>query len=141
MREQRNDPKRLKDILQAIDTIFEYVGGRGMEEFLADRRSYHAGMNSSNNLIATGNDTYYDAEIASIGKVNGLSNIKDIPETGWTNQTTTIPGCGYVHRTKYRYRDGYAYTRIYVVDYMTSTSGGIMGITIKYQENWEPDAK
>ena len=32
MREQRNDPKRLKDILQAIDTIFEYVGDRGMEE-------------------------------------------------------------------------------------------------------------
>ena len=25
MREQRNDPKRLKDILQAIDTIFEYL--------------------------------------------------------------------------------------------------------------------
>ena len=42
MREQRNDPKRLKDILQAIDTIFEYIGGRGMEEFLADKKSYHA---------------------------------------------------------------------------------------------------
>ena len=42
MREQRNDPKRLKDILQAIDTIFEYVGDRGMEEFLADKKSYHA---------------------------------------------------------------------------------------------------
>lgn len=42
MREQRNDPKRLNDILQAIDTIFEYVGGLGMEEFLADKRSYHA---------------------------------------------------------------------------------------------------
>jgi uncharacterized protein with HEPN domain len=42
MREQRNDPKRLKDILQAIDTIFEYVGGRGMEAFLADKKSYHA---------------------------------------------------------------------------------------------------
>ena len=42
MREQRNDPKRLKDILQAIDTIFEYVGNRGMKEFLSDKRSYHA---------------------------------------------------------------------------------------------------
>jgi len=28
MREQRNDPKRLRDILQAIDTIFKYVGNR-----------------------------------------------------------------------------------------------------------------
>ena len=42
MREQRNDPKRLQDILKAIDTIFQYVEGRGMEEFLADKRSYHA---------------------------------------------------------------------------------------------------
>ena len=42
MREQRNDPKRLKDILQAIDTIFEYVGDREMEEFVADKKSYHA---------------------------------------------------------------------------------------------------
>ena len=42
MREQRNDPKRLKDILQAIDTIFEYVGDRSMEVFLADKKSYHA---------------------------------------------------------------------------------------------------
>jgi uncharacterized protein with HEPN domain len=42
MRERRNDPKRLQDILMAIDTIFQYVEGRGMEEFLADKRSYHA---------------------------------------------------------------------------------------------------
>ena len=34
MREQRNDPKRLKDILQAIDTIIQYVDGRDMETFL-----------------------------------------------------------------------------------------------------------
>ena len=42
MREQRNDPKRLQDIFQAIDTIFQYVDGRGMQEFLADKKSYHA---------------------------------------------------------------------------------------------------
>ena len=42
MREQRNDPKRLQDILQAIDTIFKYVDGRDMDEFLADKKSYHA---------------------------------------------------------------------------------------------------
>ena len=42
MREQRNDPKRLKDILQAIDTIFQYVEDRDMKEFLADKKSYHA---------------------------------------------------------------------------------------------------
>ena len=42
MREQRNDPKRLQDIVQAIDTIFRYVDGRDMQEFLADKKSYHA---------------------------------------------------------------------------------------------------
>lgn len=42
MREQRNDPKRLNDILHAIDTIFQYVDGRDMHEFLADKKSYHA---------------------------------------------------------------------------------------------------
>lgn len=42
MREQRNDPKRLNDILQAIDTIFQYVDGRDMKDFVADKKSYHA---------------------------------------------------------------------------------------------------
>lgn len=42
MREQRNDPKRLQDILQAIDTIFNYVDGRDMKDFLSDKKSYHA---------------------------------------------------------------------------------------------------
>lgn len=42
MRERHNDPKRLRDILQAIDTIFQYVDGRNMSDFLADKKSYHA---------------------------------------------------------------------------------------------------
>ena len=42
MREQRNDPKRLRDLLQAIDTIFQYVEGRDMRDFVADKKSYHA---------------------------------------------------------------------------------------------------
>ena len=42
MREHRNDPKRLKDMVQAIDTIFEYVANRNMEEFVSDKRTYHA---------------------------------------------------------------------------------------------------
>ena len=42
MREHRNDPKRLKDMVQAIDTISEYVTNRNMEEFVADKKTYHA---------------------------------------------------------------------------------------------------
>ena len=42
MREPRNDSKRLRDILHAIDTIFQYVDGRDFEAFVADKKSYHA---------------------------------------------------------------------------------------------------
>lgn len=42
MREHRNDPKRLKDMVQAIDTIFEYVANCNMEKFVADKKTYHA---------------------------------------------------------------------------------------------------
>ena len=41
MREQRNDPKRLNDILQAIDTIFQYVEGLDKETFLAEHKRFH----------------------------------------------------------------------------------------------------
>ncbi len=42
MREQRNDPKRLRDILQAIDTIFEYIENHDMQTFVSDKKTYHA---------------------------------------------------------------------------------------------------
>ena len=42
MREQRNDPKRLNDILQAIDLIFQYVEGLDMAAFVSDKKTYHA---------------------------------------------------------------------------------------------------
>ena len=42
MREQRNDSKRLNDMIQAIDTIFQYVGNLDLAAFVADKRTYHA---------------------------------------------------------------------------------------------------
>lgn len=42
MREPRNDPKRLEDILKAIDAIFLYMGGRDKNAFLTDTMAYHA---------------------------------------------------------------------------------------------------
>lgn len=111
----------------------------------------YLGMNSSNNLQVANrrsNVDFYSIDIVSVGKVNGLSSIKIIPETGWSKQAAAIPGYGYVCRTKHYVSNGpyssegqYEYARIYAVDYMTSTSGGIMGITIKYQEKWNPDTE
>jgi uncharacterized protein with HEPN domain len=42
MREPHKDPKRLADILEAIDNIFQYVGNDDMEAFVADHMRYHA---------------------------------------------------------------------------------------------------
>lgn len=42
MREASKDPKRLSDILEAIDNVFQYVGKDDMDAFVADRMRYHA---------------------------------------------------------------------------------------------------
>lgn len=42
MREPLKDPKRLQDILEAIDTRFQYVGDDDMSLFVADKMRYHA---------------------------------------------------------------------------------------------------
>ena len=98
--------------------------------------SHNLGMNELNNLeVHNWNGDYV---IVSLGKVKGLSNIKKVPESGWTKQVAAVPGFGYIFRMG---TEQYQYARIYAVDYMTSTTGGIMGITIKYQENWKPDDK
>ncbi len=85
-------------------------------------------MNSSNNLETS------SCEIASVGSVKGLSSITKVPETGWSHETAAIPGYGYVIKWQSEY------ARLYVVDYMESTTGGIMGCTIKYQI-WTPTIK
>lgn len=67
---------------------------------------------------------------SSVGAVNGLGNVSYIPSNGWTNKIKVTPGEGYVAYDSYRDK----YYRIYVVDYITSTLGGIIGADIKYQE-------
>lgn len=100
-------------------------------------------LNSSNNLEVS------SCEIVSVGSVNGLSSINKVPENGWSRQVAAIPGYGYIIRCikSSSYDESsktwiytYGYTRLYVVDWMTSTTGGIMGCTVKYQE-WTPANK
>ncbi len=72
--------------------------------------------------------------IVSVGKIKGLGNILHIPEKGWSDEIAVVPGCGYI------YKDGVGgYCRIYVVDYIKSTGGGIIGATIKYQSPFIPE--
>lgn len=90
-------------------------------------------LNTSNNLQLS------SFEIVSVGSVNGLSSINKVPESGWSGQVAAIPGYGYIIRWSYN-QNPTKYVRLYVVDWMTSTTGGIMGCTVKYQE-WTPTNK
>ena len=46
------------------------------------------------------------------------------------------PGSGYVFKISDGYSDTYG--RLYVVEWIVSTSGGIMGAKVKYQYPWKP---
>ena len=70
---------------------------------------------------------YSRSQIVSLGAMKGLGNVVTVPIEGWSSSVAVVPGNGYVVRN----HDNYA--RLYVDSYMTSTSGGIMGATVKYQ--------
>lgn len=72
----------------------------------------------------TSQSTYF----ASLGAVKGLGNVAHIPTTGWATQVAVVLGSGYVAYSQDKYY------RIYVKDYVISTSGGIIGAEVKYQE-------
>ena len=94
-------------------------------------------INDANNFVA---DYRSSDGIVCVGKVSGIGSIKKVPQSGWSEKCAVQPGYGYVLRSegysKYGYSD-YRYVRIYVVDYMEGTSGGIIGATIKYQAPWD----
>lgn len=85
-------------------------------------------MDKANNLYV---EPAY-GQIVSVGAVAGLGDVYNAPEHGWTSRTMAVPGCGYLVKAS-------AYARIYVVDYITSTDGGIIGAIIKYQSPFIPD--
>lgn len=96
----------------------------------------------SQKLRIDASDNLYveDGKIVCVGKVSGLGAIKKIPQSGWARKAVVMPGYGYIVEglngsTKdYTYISHYA--RIYVVDYMHDTMGGVIGATIKYQCPW-----
>lgn len=87
-------------------------------------------------------------EINCIGKVAGLGNIRKLPKEGWAIISAILPEHGYILRCKSDIDmngnstpNGYTYCRLYVVDYIISTEGGIIGATIKYQSPFFPESK
>lgn len=97
-------------------------------------RDYKNGDTRLDNIyIENENFTGSGFLFASIGSVKGLGNVTNIPTTGWASKVAVIPGNGYV-----AYDNSYwgtkKFYRIYVTDYIVSTTGGIIGAEVKYQE-------
>lgn len=98
------------------------------------------GIGSDNNFYAE-YTSYSELWFADLGEVAGIGNITAIPMTGWASKVQVKPGHGYVAYQRpydYFYGQGIVYGephiyRIYVVDYITGVSGGIIGADIKYQ--------
>lgn len=90
------------------------------------------------------NFSYYGSTpaIVDCGQVKNIAAINVIPESGW-GKPAVQPGHGYIMRQlQDKYQDNiyiyrYVYTRIYVTQYLTSTTGEIIGATIKYQPGWQ----
>ena len=96
--------------------------------------NYNLFINSANNFKCG------YCKISCVGKVNGLAAVKSVPQSGWTDETSIVPGYGYVIRgssSTGQYDKGIydVYARLYVVDYLES---GNLGAIIKYQSPWVP---
>ena len=97
------------------------------------------------NFYLDGNTNCY-LSICNLGKVNGLGNITKIPSSGFStpmNYSTGIAcevGHGYVIKFDYKGNDKTItiYARLFVVESIVSTTGGIMGAKVKYQYPFEP---
>lgn len=86
---------------------------------------YISDENFASNYVWPGNTVTF----VSLGSMNGLANIKQIPTTGWASKVAVVPGNGYIAYD--RSKD--SYYRLYVTDYIVSTTGGIIGADVKYQ--------
>lgn len=86
---------------------------------------YISDENFASNYVWPGNTVTF----VSLGSMNGLANIKQIPTTGWASKVAVVPGNGYIAYD--RSKD--SYYRLYVTNYIVSTTGGIIGADVKYQ--------
>ncbi len=76
-------------------------------------------------------------EVVNLGKMRGLGDVTEKPGSGWAAVGAVEEQHGYVVRFKHSTNIGaaipYNYARLYVEDYLISTSGGMLGAKVKYQ--------
>ena len=89
-------------------------------------------VNMNDKFVGGGN--YYTMVFTNIGEVSGVGNIDTIPQSDWVDEIPIISGNGYV--VKCIHNSLVAYGRIFVVRNVTDSNNEIIGVEIKYQENW-----
>lgn len=111
----------------------------------ADTYNSYVYINSANNFRCY-DYSVYSMEICDAG-AKKLGAVQKLPTTGWTKELAVIPGHCYVIKCIQSYWDQSIqdyragepkYYKVYVVDYITSTGGGIIGAEVQYCE-WNPN--
>ena len=74
-------------------------------------------------------------QVAGVGHVRGLAEIKSLPSSGYSTYVTPLPGYGYVGIA-----EGF-YIRFCCIDYIRDGYGNIIGAIFKYQYPWIPGTK
>lgn len=175
----QNDNKDYIKVME-ITFPYTYIDEYGMSDERTANYSVNLYMNGSNNFTMYCEDVYFEyanatnrtLKIATVGKVSGLGAITSIPSGGWSESAAVVPGNGYVIKYEadvldvekvlqsipfnWKFTRTYnnhciQYARVYVVEYMTNSYGGvtvngvevdyggeIMGATLKYQSPWNP---
>ncbi len=138
-----------KAVPDPVGTVTVLVKNNGGTDVYPEGFGHYYGANVSRYYFCMDNAdnlTCNNGDVACVGTVAGLGNIRVRPEVGWASKTAVLPGYGYILRTRSQddpdgnpTPDGYNYCRVYVVDYLTSTGGGIIGATVKYQSPFIPE--
>lgn len=122
-----------------IDSVSQILTGYGNSWTVEYYPGYcYLEISSSNNFSVYPSSTSIGCGITCVGRVNNIGKIKNIPNSGWSELVAVQPGNGYVVRGRNAYKTDskWHYARIYVVDWIESTDGGIIGALVKYQTEW-----
>ena len=118
-------------------------GGTSLD--FSHQGSTHGNVRISNdNNFFVGSYSYgVNLLICDAGKKK-LGSVRSVPSAGWVRELAVIPGHTYVAKINtsnyYNLPDFVPveyYYKIYVVDWIESSSGGIIGANVKYCE-WDP---
>jgi len=88
----------------------------------------------------TSDPIFISIDIVNVGKVNSLTQIKEIPSTGYSDKAEIKVGYGYVFKVSYKTQHpekNYTYyCRLYIKEYLNY--GAVSGYKYAFQQDWNP---